>query len=172
MRHRTEAACASPSSGISKSDSSGHGTGESAVWILPRRTLSEVAYVKLQNEEIPEALKISSKDVEPILKTLNLRGRGSDEPDCGTRRDRTVQGGTLRIGNSNTVVAAERMFTTCGVRNPMTSTTVLLRLVGTSSGQQASRGQKGLAVKGIEGNVLYRERDPLSYYPPMADVVF
>lgn len=132
--------------------------------------LGEEAFVKLETDELPEALKISSNDIEPILATLNVRRGGIDEPDCGLKRIQTVEGGTLRVGNQNTTAMVDRMFTTCGIRNPMLSATIALRLVGTSPSSQRPRRRNDFAVKGIEGNILHKDCHSFSL-PPTADII-
>lgn len=133
----------------------------------------EAAFIKLQTDELPEPLKISSRDVEPILETLNVRRAETDEPDCEVKQIQTVQGGTLRLGNHNTAAMADRMFTTCGIRNSILSTSISFRLVGTSgSSLQRSRSNKDLVVKGIEGNRLHREWNSFCHFPPTADISY
>lgn len=135
--------------------------------------VSEEAFIKLQTEEFPEVLKISSRDVKPVIETLNLRRPEIDEADCSVKRVQTVEGGTLRLGNRNTAAMADRMFTTCGIRNLMLSTSISLRLVGTSEPDLTrSSNTKDLVVKGIEGNRLHRECNSIDQFPPIADISY
>lgn len=133
----------------------------------------EEAYIKLKTDELPEPLKISSRDVGPILETLNVRRAETDEPDCEVKQIQTVQGGTLRLGNHNTTAMADRMFTTCGIRNSILSASISFRLVGTSdSSLRRSRNNTDLVVKGIEGNRLHHEWNSFCHFPPTADISY
>ena len=136
----------------------------------------QTAYYKLQTVDLPEPCKITSRDVQPLLEDLNLQRKkqsGYDETDCGTTRMKTVEGGTLRVGNRNTLNIAERMFTTCGMDDQMHTNSVSIRLVGTSpSQQQRVADGKNLNLKDIYGTTLSSCHYLAEQFPPKADLTY
>jgi len=122
---------------------------------------------------VPKPCMISSRDVKPLLESLNLRDRkrGYDEPDCGPRKSLTIEGGTLRFGNANTMKIAETLFQTCAVTQYETCR-LAVRLVGTLDSRKRSANGKNLRAKGIDGNNLDSGRFLSGQFPPRADVTF
>lgn len=119
---------------------------------------------------IPEPCRISSRDVKPLLSSLDLRSRkrGYDEVDCGAERTQTIEGGTLRFGNDNTRKIAAHQFQQSAVTQFDTSC-ITVRLVGTLAARKCPVSGKVLVAKGIDGNIL----DTSTYQlPPKADVTF
>ena len=141
-----------------------------------RNDPQQTAHYKLQNVDLPEPCKITGRDVEPLLEDLNLQHKkqpGYDEPDCGATRHKTVEGGTLRVGNRNSLNIAERMFTTCGIDDQMHTNSVTVRLVGTSpSQQQRVADGKNLNLKDIYGTTLRSCHYLTGQLPPKADLTY
>ena len=130
------------------------------------------AYFEMERY-VPEALTISSRDVKPLLESLDLhsRKRDFDEPDCGARTNASIEGGTLRFGNDNMDKMVHHMFQVSAVTQFDTGN-LAVRLVGTLESRNRLINKKNVKAKGILGNLLKSDTCSMNQLPPRADVTY